>query len=75
MAKKKYQLYLEEDDTEFVKEFLDACKLKGGLSGYVGGYMKTTAKTLRASGWKPGKELTYAKAMKIALNGVTQSPA
>jgi hypothetical protein len=75
MAKKKYQVYLEEEETEFVKEFLNASKIKGGLSGYLNGYLETTAKTLRAAGWKAGNELTYAKAFKIGLKGIMQDPA
>jgi len=77
MAKdtKRYVVYLEPDDTEFVREFLDAAKIKGGLSGYLNGHIKTTAKTLRAAGWKPGYELSYAKVIKIGLKGMMQEPA
>ena len=77
MAKdtKRYVVYLEPEETEFVREFLDSAKIKGGISGYLNGYIKTTAKTLRAAGWKPGHELTYAKAIKIGLKGMMQEPA
>ena len=72
---KGYKVYLTTEDAEYVKEFLEAAKIKGGLSGYVNSYIETTAKTLRAAGWKPGNELTYAKAIKIGLKGMMQEPA
>jgi hypothetical protein len=74
-TKKRYVVYLDEENTEFVREFLTSCKIRGGISGYLNGYLETTAKTLRAAGWKPGHELTYSKAIKIGLKGMMQEPA
>lgn len=70
-----YKVYLNPDNTEYVREFLESCKMKGGMSGFLDEYIETTAKTLRAAGYQPGQKLTYAKAIRIGLKGLTQNPA
>jgi hypothetical protein len=72
--KKRYVVYLDEETTEYVKAFLDTTRNKGGLSGLVEGYLTTMAKTLRASGYRPGQKLTAAKLLRIGVNGLKQQP-
>jgi hypothetical protein len=72
---KGYKVYLNEKNTEYVREFLESCKMKGGMSGFLDEYIDTTAKTLRAAGYQPGQKLTYAKAIRIGLKGLIQQPA
>lgn len=74
--KKQYGLYLDEENTEYVKSFLEMTKNKGGLSGVVDGYLASMALTLKASGYKVGqKKLTPAQLIKIGIEGLKQDPA
>ena len=74
--KKKYAVYLDEENAEYVKSFLETTKNKGGLSGVVDGYIKTMAITLRASGYKAGqKRITPAQMLRIGISGLKQDPA
>lgn len=74
--KERYTVYLDKENTEYVKSFLETTKNKGGLSGVVDGYMKTMAMTLRMSGYKAGqKKLTPAQILRIGINGLKQDPA
>lgn len=74
--KKKYSLYLDEENAEYVKSFLELTKNKGGLSGVVDGYLKTMAFTLKASGYRKGqKKMTPAQLIRIGIEGLKQDPA
>lgn len=73
--KKKYMVYLDEKNTEFLKEYLETTKNKGGLSGLFDGYVTTMTRTLKVSGYKPGTKLTFKQLFKIAKNGFSQDPA
>jgi hypothetical protein len=72
--KERYTVYLDPDNTEYVKSFLETTKNKGGLSGLVDSYLATMANTLRVSGYQPGQKLTAAKLLKIGINGLKQQP-
>lgn len=73
--KKEYKVYLNEENTEYVKTFLETTRNKGGLSGLVDGYIASMAKTLKASGYKSGEKITVAKMLRIAKEGFTRDPA
>jgi len=73
--KDRYTVYLDKENADFVRAFLNDAKIKGGLSGLMDGYLQTMAITLRASGYKPGSSLSYAQVIKFGLKGLTQSPA
>jgi len=74
--KKKYAVYLDEENAEYVKSFLELTRNKGGLSGVVDGYLKTMAFTLKASGYKKGqKKMTPAQLIRFGINALKQDPA
>lgn len=73
-GKKMYSIYLDEDDAEFLKAFLEKTKNKGGLSAVMNGHLRTMCKTLRAAGYNPNKKLTVAKLLRIFKEGITQEP-
>jgi hypothetical protein len=75
LNKKRYVVYLDEENTEYVKAFIDTTKHKGGLSGLIDGYLSTMATVLKASGYKPGDKLTAAKLLKVGIRGMKQMPA
>ena len=72
--KKEYKVWLTEENTEYVKTFLESKRNTGGLSGLVDGYIATMAKTLKASGYKPGEKVTVAKMLRIAKEGFAKEP-
>ena len=74
-GKRQYTLYLDEENTEYVKEFLLTTKHQGGLSGIVDAHLSSMAKTLKASKYLPGEKLTAAKLFRIFRNGLKQEPA
>lgn len=74
-GKKRYAVYLDEENTEYVKAFLAGTKNTGGLSGLIDGYLLTMAKTLRAAGYQPGEKLTASKLFRIGINGIKRQPA
>ena len=73
--KKEYKFYLDEEETEFVKSFLTKTRNTGGLSACVDGYIKTMAKTLKLSGYKPEEKVTAKVLLKMIKVGFTQNPA
>ncbi len=73
--KKEYKVYLDEEQTEYVRAFLDTTRNKGGLSGVLNGYIGAMAKTLKLSGYKPEGKITMSTMLKMAINGVKQNPA
>lgn len=73
--KKEYKIYLDEEETEYVRAFLETTRNKGGLSGVLNGYIKTMAKTLKLSGYQPEGKISVSMMLKIAKNGLTQDPA
>ena len=73
--KREYKVYLTEENAEYVKTFLESKRNTGGLSGLVDGYIATMAKTLKASGYKPGEKVTVAKMLRIAKEGFARYPA
>jgi len=72
--KKQYLIYLDEESTEFVNDFLKTTRNTGGLSALVNAHIKTLAVTLRAAGYKPGKKMSAAQLIKIAVKGLAQEP-
>jgi len=73
--KKRYVVYLDEENTEYVKNFLEATKHKGGLSGLMDQYVASMARTLRASKYVKGQDRVTAKqAFKIGIKGLREVP-
>jgi len=72
--RKGYKIYLDEDKTEYVRAFLDTTRNKGGLSGLFNEYVSMMAKTLELSGFKPEGKVSMNMMLKIASNGLKQSP-
>jgi len=75
IGKRSYQVYLDEDDAEYVKSFLISTRNKGGFSGVVNGYIKTMAKTLRLAGYKEAEKVTAKVFLKMAYHGFKQDIA
>jgi hypothetical protein len=75
METKAYKVYLNVENVEYVRSFLETTRDKGGLSALLDSYLATMAKTLRASGYRPGQKITVAKIFKIGINGLKQNPA
>ncbi len=72
-GKRKYSLYLDEKNADYVLSFLERAKNKGGLSALVDTYIATMAKTLRMSDYKSGEKMSFAKVFRIGLNGFRQT--
>ena len=71
--KKRYFLYLDEENAEYVKDFLETTRHKGGMSGLVDSYIASMAKTLRASKYVKGQDRVTAKqAFKIGIGGLKE---
>lgn len=73
-GKKGYLVYLDEENTDYVRSFLTSGKYSGGLSGLLDAHIGTMAKTLKASKYKKDQKLTAAKAFKVFMNGLKQEP-
>ena len=74
-GKKEYKVYLDENETEYVKSFLISTKNTGGLSGVMNSYIKTMSKTLRLSGFKNTEKVTAKVLLKMAYHGIKQDIA
>lgn len=74
-GKKKIQIYVDEENYEYVKGFLETTRFKGGMSAFVDTYLGSTAKTLRAANYSKGKKLSLAKLLKIGVEGLKQEIA
>lgn len=69
-GKKLYKVYLDEEETEFLKTFLDSTRGKGGLSGLLNTVVVNTAATIREAGIKPdASNFTWAKLIRMVLIG------
>lgn len=71
-GKKPYQIYLDPENTEYVKSFLETTRFKGGFSAFMDTYLRSVAKTLKAAKYVEGKKLTVAQMFKIGVKGLTQ---
>ena len=70
-GKKLYQVYLDEENAEYVKAFLESKRGEGGLSALVDGMIKNTADTLRESGvGGSNKKLNWVKMLRMVFNGI-----
>lgn len=74
-GKKKYMIYLNEENAEYVKSFLETTRNKGGLSGIMDAHLKTMTLTLKASNYKKGQKVGFMKLLKIAKNGLMREPS
>jgi len=74
-GKKQYSVYLDEEDAEYVKSFLEQTRNKDGFSGLMNTYLKTMTRTLKAAGYKPGVKLTMKQVFKIGIQGIKQEVA
>lgn len=68
-GKRKYSFYLDEENTELVKSFVDQTRMSGGMSALVDELMKVLADTLRASGVDK-RPMNYAKVVRIFFEGI-----
>ncbi len=73
--RKEYKVYLSEDETEYLKSFLETTRNKGGLSGVLNSYVLTMANTLKASGYEPGEKVTPSRLIKIFKQGLAMDLA
>lgn len=72
--KKRYVIYLDEENAEYVKDFLQTSKHKGGFSGLIDTYVTTLARTLKSANYVKGQDKVSAKQMwKIGLKGLRES--
>lgn len=72
-GKKTYKLYLDEENTEYVRSFIESKRGAGGLSAIVDGMIKNLADTLRESGvGEPGAKLNWAKMIRMVFHGIKQ---
>lgn len=67
--KKLYGLYLDEDNAELVKSFLDSRRYQGGLSACVDRLIAVMADTLRESGVDQ-RPMNWAKVTRMWINGI-----
>ena len=74
-GKKEYKVYLDEEETEYIKSFLISTRNTGGLSGVVDGYIKTMANTLKLSGYKDNEKVTAKVLLKMVYHGIKQEIA
>ena len=71
-GKKKYTIYLDGDNMDYLMSFLETTRNKGGFSALVDTYVASMVKTLKKSGYKPGQKMSFAKVFRIGLNGLRQ---
>lgn len=69
-GKKMYRVYLDEENTEYVKSFLEGTRGTGGFSALVDSMVKATADTLRESGVGAKSKMTWGKLIRMALIGL-----
>lgn len=69
-GKKRYAIYVDEAEYEYIKSFIETTRFKGGMSGYFDTYMKATARTLRAANYVQGKKLTLKQLLKLGVEGL-----
>jgi len=75
MPLKAFKVYLDEENTNYVRGFLETTRNKGGLSGVLDGYIKTMAKTLKLSGYKDKEKVTAKVLLKMVYHGIKQEIA
>lgn len=77
-GKKAYKVYLTEENVELVRNFFFATTtdetVGGGFSGLLDSYVASLANTIRKAGIKPGRKLTLAKILRMAISGIKEEP-
>jgi hypothetical protein len=68
-GKKKYMVYLDEENTELLKSYIESTRGEGGFSALIDEYVKYLAGTLRAADMGKGK-VTWAKVFKMGIEGL-----
>lgn len=69
-GKKRYAIYVDEANYEYVKSFIETTRFQGGMSGFIDSYLGATAKTLRAAQYVKGKKLTMTQLLRFGLEGL-----
>lgn len=73
IGKKQYRVYLTESEVEYLRSRIEyKAPNTGGLSALLDDYVCKLAKTMRASGHKPGEKMTWAHVVKMFLKGIVQ---
>ena len=71
-GKKAYRLYLTPEAADFISAKMEIKKGSGGLSALVDEMIVNLYQTLKQSGMDEGKKLTWAKLVRIFINGLKQ---
>lgn len=72
-GKRVYRVYLDEEDTEYIKSFLKSKRGTGGLSAILNKIIVALAAILRESGAvKPGAKLNWTRFIRMVFSGATK---
>jgi len=71
-GKKEYRVYLTEESTEYVKSIIQSKKGEGGFSQLVDEVIIGLYATMKESGIKEGKKMTWTKVFRMLVNGITK---
>jgi hypothetical protein len=69
-GKKRYAVYLDQEATEYVKEFFKRYPGSGGFSGFMNHIVCNMAETLKVAGVKPGEKITKEQVEKMKVQGL-----
>lgn len=68
--KKKYGFYVDEENTEYLKDFLAHTPGMGGMSTLIDGYIDVLVDVIKKSGYKPGEKMNPAIMMQVLADGM-----
>ncbi len=72
-GKKAYKLYLDEENYEYVKRYVDTTFMAGGMSGMINEIVGQMADTLRSSGVSGDSPVSFAKVLRVFFEGIKRT--